>query len=1257
MQYQKMPANDELIETGDLRRVKSLIGNKVRFVLQNRKLKRLAINTTDFNMLPHLEFDLSYNKTLNHEELFIQLSKLKNLKGLGLIKNATKELPESIGNLKALEILDLRSNGLKILPPSFSSLDSLTFLNLRNNNLTTYPEQLNGFKNLKYLNLRFNKLKKLPATFFNLKNLEELDLSSSGLSVLPVEIGNLTNLKVLYLESNKLKSLPKEIANLKNLETIHLKGNAELDLEQVCKVLAGLPSLKHFSFRQWKLKDLPESLGDMTQLESLDLEENNLVVLPDSLKKLKNLKEIKYQDNPELNLESLINNLASWPQIKEFRFYRMSLYSDEEARQDSPNNLGLLKNLESLSFSYLRGLKNISETIGELNDLKSLNIISTGVIELPKTIGKLEQLESLVIRNNPDLTQIPESLYNLTDLKELHWLGNGLALNFLKVVAFEKLEKITAGTISNADFKLISQLLNLKEIYWRDEEITSFPEEFYSLKHIESIQFSAFPNLDINQEIDKLAKMSSIKKLEFNFREPRTLDWYIENLQQFPNLEYVQIVTQDKVIPSSIVKLSFIKELKIDIQGNTYNDIKDIQLPLEYAILPQGWIKFTRLFKVLKSAEEALITIDKLQIKSEQERMIAFALLSGYYKPLFEILKNPFEEGFTDGSVVYVSGKPSMGTLKNLKDILGEKGFKVKTKPIDVSYVLINPKVDLKDIEKLFNKGFNFFLEDHLKEQLIEEDTPYLLEESSTELIQQITRLLKAKDEDQLALILPVIEGGGANRLIISYLVAIHLFHTDIGIRKTSRNLFKKYASSDLQNHIKNTWKDSYKKKELENFKKIYHHDEIDLCAFILAFKMIRWHQANKEGRISDYFINSFGRVYLEKVGFNQITESLNECDFIHTLRIMPSEPIREEFLRKKIHKLPLHTLNVEQSMDSFPASFLEIPTLEKLSIGHWQASGDMRIPDLSQINSSLKELIIVKLNLKDVDNLKSLINITRLHLNYTGLSNISFIESYKKLEFLNLSNNQITELPSFIETFESLDFLSLDQNPLENITINFNKLQKLRSLNLSDCKLSDLPDTFENCLRLEEVTLRNNELKNLPVSLFSTKGLSYRGRSINAQNNHLSSIGVVEKGKKHGFLGSLFQSNEKTKHDLASVMLNRINLNQNDFKEIPTLFFSFKQIRELNMQENAIEKLPDEFEKLKVDEIRLSKTIISKIPISIFRSEARYIGILSDADTIEIPDESDIPFHDSRIFVDGSEQEKEKMTNFRKAVNEKQNR
>ncbi len=77
-------------------------------------------------------------------------------------------------------------------------------------------------------------------------------------------------------------------------------------------------------------------------------------------------------------------------------------------------------------------------------------------------------------------------------------------------------------------------------------------------------------------------------------------------------------------------------------------------------------------------------------------------------------------------------------------------------------------------------------------------------------------------------------------------------------------------------------------------------------------------------------------------------------------------------------------------------------------------------------------------------------------------------------------------------------------------------------------------------------------------------------------------------------------------------------------------------------MQENKI-KVFRIILKLKADEIKMSKTLISEIPVTIFHSTACYISISSDCEDIKIPEDKDIPTHKSRIFVDGSEKEKEK--------------
>lgn len=120
MKYQKMPEVEGLLELGDLRRSKKCTEPKVRFVLQNRKLKNLPKDMSDTRHVPHLELDLSYNKTLDHGNAFQQLANYP--KGLGIIKNEIKKLPDVICSLGNLETVDLWSNGLKELLQNFSAL-------------------------------------------------------------------------------------------------------------------------------------------------------------------------------------------------------------------------------------------------------------------------------------------------------------------------------------------------------------------------------------------------------------------------------------------------------------------------------------------------------------------------------------------------------------------------------------------------------------------------------------------------------------------------------------------------------------------------------------------------------------------------------------------------------------------------------------------------------------------------------------------------------------------------------------------------------------------------------------------------------------------------------------------------------------------------------------------------------------------------------------------------------------------------------
>ncbi|MBA3923762.1 MAG: hypothetical protein H0X31_19535 [Nostocaceae cyanobacterium] len=62
-------------------------------------------------------------------------------------------------------------------------------------------------------------------------------------------------------------------------------------------------------------------------------------------------------------------------------------------------------------------LESLPESIGNVLQLKSLDICSNKLTELPKNLGNLVQLESLDIMKN-QLTQLPESIGNLSGIKD-----------------------------------------------------------------------------------------------------------------------------------------------------------------------------------------------------------------------------------------------------------------------------------------------------------------------------------------------------------------------------------------------------------------------------------------------------------------------------------------------------------------------------------------------------------------------------------------------------------------------------------------------------------------------------------------------------------------------------------------------------------------------------------------------------------------------------------------------------------------------
>lgn len=124
---------------------------------------------------------------------------------------------------------------------------------------------------------------------------------------------------------------------------------------------------------------------------------------------------------------------------------------------------------------------------------------------------------------------------------------------------------------------------------------------------------------------------------------------------------------------------------------------------------------------------------------------------------------------------------------------------------------------------------------------------------------------------------------------------------------------------------------------------------------------------------------------------------------------------------------------------------------------------------------------------LKSIDLSNNLIDTIALefmslrHLEYCDLSGnqIRYLPrmNFRKLKYLYLDDNLLTEVPGFIGRMKKLVELSLSGNDLDEITKRVGYLKRLEVLDLSDNNLTTLPKTFARLKKLSMLRISGNPI------------------------------------------------------------------------------------------------------------------------------------------------------------------------------------
>ncbi|XP_063953948.1 protein artichoke-like [Lytechinus pictus] len=484
------------------------------------------------------ELDLSANKltALHNDSLY----HVPNMIILILEANPIISLESgSFWPLTKLRTLILSYTNLQLIPPrTFLKNVLLTKLLMNDNNLASVPHgAVSDVPHLSNLLLNGNKITSLDFegcshwSHLGRINLDLNEVEEIGRDdFLPLEN---TTIHSLTFGSNKIKLLqPQSFLHLNSIQQILLDGNQLQSFD--IQPFLGMTSIDYLSLHGCQIHELlpPETASNMSvtypTIRSLKLSGNKIETVPvgafwgfTTLEVLAlRLNKIKLLTNRSLcHLESLTELDISYNKITTFSNATFACLQSLKVLNASGNLL------QALLPGYFNGLRSILTITVSSNRIEDLN---NG-----KHLWTVKTLRMLDISHNALISIGQERFNGLVNLEILN---------------------ITDNNINYYSYKAFTNILNLKELYLKNEATTYLKDAFSQLQTLLILDISNAPIRLSIQSQEQFSNMSSLGELR------------MENAQ----LENTTLYDKDKN-QSLFAGLSSLYKLRI--KGNYLHDL------------------------------------------------------------------------------------------------------------------------------------------------------------------------------------------------------------------------------------------------------------------------------------------------------------------------------------------------------------------------------------------------------------------------------------------------------------------------------------------------------------------------------------------------------------------------------------------------------------------------------------------------------------------------------------------------------------
>ena len=248
----------------------------------------------------------------------------------------------------------------------------------------------------------------------------------------------------------------------------------------------------------------------------------------------------------------------------------------------------------------------------------------------------------------------------------------------------------------------------------------------------------------------------------------------------------------------------------------------------------------------------------------------------------------------------------------------------------------------------------------------------------------------------------------------------------------------------------------------------------------------------------------------------------------------------------------------------------------------------EKELREIRERTRAREEAYMQKLKNSDPD------SITMLNFDCTYLDSFPDISKYNKVWLVNYSGLTMDKVSESL--FSSKNLTTVTLNKCRFHKIDFPEDNHIERLNLTNCQLTRIPSCIRQCKHLKELNLEGNYIRHIPrwiVELDSLEELNLNYNQLRLTRSDIRRLSkvkqiliggnAIEKLPKN--MGRLHcESLNLAKNKLHSLPKSFAKLHQmktlifyeNEFEDIPTVLADFKDLKHLDFYKNKITEIPD---------------------------------------------------------------------------------